>query len=783
MQTTQICAATATPDLQASIDEALKRIPPVWPLEHFIAVNPFLGLSGQSFSAACSTLRRTLGQAPLQAPAEYLEHWKNGTITPADLAPHTDAEWPADRLLEVLEKSLDSPLIHPIATFADMLDQTLPHAHWSRFVSEEIAKWCAVHFDRNQTTWVSPWRHLGLFAAWKSAAIHDAKPEAFGLPGFRAFVSGLPEQPLAVIQRAWKRLDPPGVEPADFLHRQLACVSGWAGHVQYLVREDELRGHPNSMLLELLAIRLAYDAALHYAFHHDPQVAAAWKQTGVSTGRGEPDEALARWQAAYETGYQRQLAAKLVAQASASAPDVRPTAQAVFCIDVRSEIIRRHLEAALPGTRTLGFAGFFGFPVAHQTAHACKPAPRCPALLAPPIISREKRPPQAARQRAEKGAWKAFQNSAASCFTFVESIGLAFGANLMRQHDKSSKPVSASIPQLADVSAEEKATLAGNALRGMSLTKNFARLVLLCGHGSHSANNPFASSLDCGACGGHAGDVNARLAAATLNDPAVRAILASNGIAIPEDTRFLAGRHDTLTDEFLIYETDAVPASHQDELAALRSALSRAGAAARKERAPRLGLGHLDGPALDRAIRDRGTDIAQIRPEWALANNAAFIAAPRARTAGLKLDGRVFLHEYDPADDPESKILTAILTAPVVVASWINLQYYGSRVNPDHYCAGDKTIHQVVAGIGVIEGNAGDLRGGLPMQSIHDGQKFVHEARRLTVVIENAPENIDAVLEAQPGVRELFDHQWIHLIALTGGTALIRRHGEWQSIG
>jgi uncharacterized protein YbcC (UPF0753/DUF2309 family) len=222
--------------------------------------------------------------------------------------------------------------------------------------------------------------------------------------------------------------------------------------------------------------------------------------------------------------------------------------------------------------------------------------------------------------------------------------------------------------------------------------------------------------------------------------------------------------------------------SHREELAAVEAALAKAGAATRNERAPRLGLGHLSGPALDRAIHQRGTDIAEVRPEWALANNTALIAAPRSRTADLKLDGRVFLHEYDPADDPESAILTAILTAPVVVASWINLQYYGSRISPQNLAAGNKTIHQVVAGLGVIEGNAGDLRSGLPLQSIHDGKDFVHEPRRLTVIIESEPARIDAVLDAQPAVRDLFDHQWIHLIALTGSTAHQRRGGDWHPL-
>ncbi|MCB1095443.1 MAG: DUF2309 domain-containing protein [Verrucomicrobiae bacterium] len=780
MNMTLTQAVATTPDLQAVIEEALKRIPPLWPLEHFVAVNPFLGLTDRPFAEACATLRRTLGQAPVQAADTYLTAWNSGAITSADLAPFTDETWTEARLVDALRRSETGPSNRPVVSFADILDETVVHAHWSRFVAEEVAKWCAVHFDCNQTTWVSPWRQLGLFDAWKSSAVYDRKPEAFGLPGFREFVRALPDEPDAAIRFCLGQLEPVGIDTADFLHRQLASVSGWAGHAQYLVREDALRGRQNRALRELLAIRLAYDAALHSAFGTETKVAAAWRHQCVTLETTELDEALARWQGAYEAGYQQKLVADLVARSVGSVV-ARPMVQAIFCIDVRSEIVRRHLEAALPGTLTLGFAGFFGFPVAHQTAYGDKSASRCPALLAPPVRSRERASANSDQVRARKGAWRAFQNSATSCFTFVESLGLAFAPKLIRSHDKR-HACTAPKPELLDLPVAARAQLAEGALRGMSLTKNFARLVLLCGHGSHSANNPYASSLDCGACGGHAGDVNARLAAATLNDPEVRAELAEHGIAIPDDTLFLSGRHDTLGDDFVLYDTESIPATHREEVAALEVALKVAGAAARRERAPRLGLSHLNSQDLARAISDRGTDIAQVRPEWALANNAALIAAPRTRTAKLTLDGRVFLHEYQPLDDPESKILTAILTAPVVVASWINLQYYASRIDPDRWAAGNKTIHQVVAGIGVIEGNAGDLKTGLPLQSIHDGEKFAHEPRRLTVVIESETDRIDAVLQSHPEVCQLFDHQWLHLFALTEDGAACRRMpgGGWK---
>jgi uncharacterized protein YbcC (UPF0753/DUF2309 family) len=118
----------------------------------------------------------------------------------------------------------------------------------------------------------------------------------------------------------------------------------------------------------------------------------------------------------------------------------------------------------------------------------------------------------------------------------------------------------------------------------------------------------------------------------------------------------------------------------------------------------------------------------------------------------------------------------------VVVASWINLQYLASRLDPAKFGSGNKTLHNVAGGIGVLEGNGGDLRNGLPMQSIHDGERFIHEPRRLTVFIEAPRERIAAVLVAKPDVRVLFDHQWIHLCAIEGGICHIYQHGAWKRI-
>ena len=783
---------TLSADLSASIENALGRIPPLWPLKHFVAVNPFVGLVNQPFNQACALLQRTVGAAPLQSPADYRAALRAGTISTADIAAASDAEWPAQRLIKVLETAPASLPDSAHATVADLLDQERPRAHWSVFVVEEVSKWCGTTFDQNQTTWNSPWKNSGLFPAWREAAQHDLNPEAFGLTGFRAFVTSLPTDADACIAHCLSLLAPQHAELTDFLHRQLATIPGWAGYVQYLVREDTMRGKANPSLRHLLAIRLAYDAALYTAFSSDRLLRIEWRHHATPVASAELLSALIRWQFAFEVGYQRSLAQALTAQPSAE-PSARPSVQAVFCIDVRSEIFRRQLEAADTAAQTLGFAGFFGFPVAHRTATAALSdglGTRCPVLLVPPVETCEPLPPEAATaartSRAEAGAWKAFQNSATSCFSFVESAGLAFGAVLGRITKPSAGPSCTRVaPGYAAGQAatpEARANLCEGALRNMSLTKNFARLVLICGHGSESVNNPYASALDCGACGGHAGDVNARLAATTLNEPAVRAVLANRGIVIPADTVFVAGLHNTATDDVLLFDLESAPASHATEITALRSALAQAGVATRRERAPLLGLGATPPEALDAAVRARANDISQVRPEWGLANNAALIAAPRSRSAALKLDGRTFLHNYDASADPENKVLTLILCAPVVVASWINLQYYASRVDQARYGSGNKVLHNVVGGLGVMEGNGGDLKVGLPLQSIHDGQKFVHEPRRLTVFIDVARSRIDSVLALQPGVKQLFDHGWIHLIALEGNTAHRYTPSGWSTV-
>ena len=524
----------------------------------------------------------------------------------------------------------------------------------------------------------------------------------------------------------------------------------------------------------------------------------------------------------------------------------RPVVQAVFCIDVRSEVFRRALESVVPGAQTLGFAGFFGFPIEYVPLGSQSGSKQCPVLLTPKFRIREVvRGETPARQAAivrrrdfyeqALAAWTSFKTSAGTCFSYVETSGLLFGPKLIGDSfgwtRPVARPVSAGLardvvarlgPSIAPaaesaaeadpirthtateqldseaycyrhapaarssgVAAADRVATAEAVLRAMSLTRSFARLVLLTGHRSTSVNNPHAAGLDCGACGGASGESNARVAAAVFNDPQVRAALSERGLVIPADTWFVAALHDTTTDQVTLFGQQDLPASHRLELAQVQSWLQQAGALTRQQRALRLGTGALTPLAIDADIAQRSRDWSQVRPEWGLAGNSSFIVAPRSRTVGLDLGGRAFLHSYDWQADADLAVLELIMTAPMIVASWINLQYYGSTVNNAAFGSGNKVLHNVVGTVGVLQGNGGDLQVGLPLQSVHDGERFLHEPLRLNVIIEAPQAAVNAVIAKHAKVRELLDHGWLHLFLLADRGSMARRYVgdlQWQEL-
>ncbi|HET8710630.1 MAG TPA: DUF2309 domain-containing protein, partial [Spongiibacteraceae bacterium] len=699
----------------------------------------------------------------------------------------------AEELLQRLH-ALDAPRT-PLPLLSDRVDANRDLRHepaWSDTITHQISQFCAAYFDDAQADW-RPARASGLYTAWRDELIHDhSVAPLMHAPEIAQRAQQLPLNARAAIAMILQNFEIAPVHVEKFLRAVLLRIGGWAAWCAYLRWQARLQGGDDEHIVELLAMRLAWEYLLDDGARAEN---SAWQQWHRVWGQSQPDaedaDDMALYQRALEIRYQSALVSALRASPKKMAQPI--SAQAIFCIDVRSEVFRRALENVAPTISTHGFAGFFGLPIAYTPIGTAAARPQLPGLLAPALKVSESsgntlRDDEIKRERAARLAAKAqrlpFQRLPASAFTLVESLGIGYAAKLLKRSLTNGKN-SASCDyeglstaalrelqpclQFEESALQERVDLAAKVLAAMSLGDDLARLVLLVGHGSQSANNPHAAGLDCGACCGQTGEMNARALAALLNEREVREGLHARDVRIPSHTYFIAALHNTTTDEVHLFDSARVPASHADDLAQIKQSLQRAGVRARAERAAQLGLAHLqhDANALATAIKNRANDWAQIRPEWGLANNAAFIVAPRSRSQHIQLHGRSFLHDYDWRRDSDGSVLELIMTAPMIVTHWINMQYHASTVDNRRYGSGNKILHNVVGGhIGVFEGNGGDLRIGLPLQSLHDGERWMHTPLRLSVFIEAPRERMASIVERHAAVCNLVAGQWLHLFCI-----------------
>ncbi|QDH60481.1 YbcC family protein [Pandoraea pnomenusa] len=797
-------------DIERACQEACAAIAPAWPLDRAIAVNPHWSRIGMPVRRVAARMA-VLGGIHVFPPRDrQRQAWREGRITAEDLAvalhqlpAAQSAALTPEQCVAALESGAPQA---QLPLLIDVLDND-PERHarlsWRQAITHQVSQTCAAFFDARQASW-QPEREQGLYAFWRDTLQHDhGIGILMGLPHIGRATGALPAEAQDAERWVMERLGLPQAVWADYLESVLLTVNGWASWCAYLGWEAGLAGGRDAHLRELLAIRLAWgallleckdDAAARHAF---AALHAAWRSAPRILQ--ETEQALLIdevWQLALEIGYQRELAQRLTAVSPHGPAPTDIEVQAAFCIDVRSEPLRRSLEAVSPGIQTLGFAGFFGLPIAYTPLGTPARRPQLPGLLAPAIevtdsiVSTDaaQRAADEARQRAVgrvrrsrfamADQWQAASRWPGAAFSFVEAAGLGYLGKLGNwlQPGRQARPRDdlAGIParyrpicrpQLQGMDLASKVALATRVLHAMGLDRYLAPLVLLVGHGSQSANNAHAAALDCGACCGQTGEVNARSLAQLLNDPAVRDGLRAQQLAIPEATRFVAVLHNTTTDELEGFDLDLLPQAARDRWARLQPIFAQACDQVRRERAASLTLDpRAPHHALLARLQRRANDGAQTRPEWGLARNAAFLIAPRDRSRGVMLDGRSFLHDYDASRDADGSVLELLMTAPMLVTHWINWQYHASTCDPLRLGSGNKLLHNVVGGsLGVFEGNGGDLRIGLSQQSLHDGERWIHEPVRLTVVVDAPRAAIETVIGKHEVVRHLLDNGWLHL--------------------
>lgn len=717
-------------DIREISKSAWKNIAPSWPLENIIVCNPLQGLENLPFKEA------------LKKSSAYFEQ-------------------------ENLPKELEE-------------------------INRQTIKWCQAFFDQGQATIKMPNRHLGFYESWLPLAKFDDKLHKNSADKIKQ-IDSMFLSSKEMISECLDRLKISKNEQEKFLTLMLTTLPGWASYVKYLGEWKGDDAQNDNTQIDYLAIRLVITLLIW----PEAKNLFSWYKQIIPTTKSEISEIEKN-----EKIYQEDLVQKLlISSKSISEQNTKTSdAQFVFCIDVRSEPMRRALESK-GNYETFGFAGFFGLPIKIENEITKESYTSCPVLLKPQhkVVEKYSCSKLQLQKEIERfkrfGVIKKFYQSLKYGFTtpfvLAEAIGIWSGtwmafhslapktANKIKQKlNNHIRPTSKTLPSLENLSLEDQLTYAKGALTAMNLTSNFAPIVVLCGHGSTTENNAYATALDCGACAGRHGGSNAKILATILNNKEVRERLNVYSISIPDRTKFIAAQHNTTTDDIELYEED-----ENLDLEKLKFDLKAAQKLNSKWRLSRMGGTSYEKNSISH-VEKRSVNWAETRPEWGLARNASFIIANRDLTKNIDLDGRSFLHSYNWQHDQDGSILNLILTAPMVVAQWINSQYLFSTINNIAYGSGSKITQNIVGKIGVMQGNGSDLMHGLPLQSVfsNDHQAY-HQTLRLTTFVHAPKTLIDKAISKNEILQKLFGNSWVHIFCLdpiSNKVYLLQENLIWQ---
>jgi uncharacterized protein YbcC (UPF0753/DUF2309 family) len=642
-------------------------------------------------------------------------------------------------------------------------------------VDRIMAKWLSAFMDEGLAEWDMPFKTEGFYPAWRHLIIYDSEIGTTAL-------KDIPKTSAEALENLLK-----GYSAKDYVKiftYHLAALPGWTGYINHRTEanSDWQQDYPIS-LMDYLAARLWIVKKLNASIL--PEMKAETANNLIPTLQYI-------WLKAWEKSWQNQLVKTLESASIAensSADGTLPDAQMVFCIDTRSELIRRHVESK-GNYETYGYAGFFGIAMDYKSLNDGITRKSCPPIVSSAYtVSEIAQPDKEAVFSAYKKKndqskfgnyfFKRMKNMLPSAFGYVEGSGFFYGLSLVsrtlmpgfiyrKDLRAASHMESTCQPDMNKVTQEDAAN-------GISLAakvgivksafdlmgwKEFAPLVVFVGHGSHSANNPFGSSLDCGACAASPGRHNARMLAKLANLPEVRlALTKTHGIAIPEHTIFIGAEHNTTTDEIVLFDSE-IPDLHKDRIKTLKINLSKAQQTATQDRL------NTKSNSIS-AAQQKANNWGETRPEWGLAKNAGFIVGSRNLTKNTNLDSRCFLHSYDWAADTTGKALEGIMQGPMVVTQWINNHYYFSTVDNNIYGGGTKITHNITGKFGVVQGNGGDLKMGLPLQSLFGSdEEMYHQPLRLSVMIQAPINRVSEILERNKNLRTLLDNEWIYLMVM-----------------
>ena len=743
-----------TRTINQAIEQASQRVGLTWPLYSFVTSNPLSGYEHLSFYEGTKMAMDVLGANIYPDNSAFKNALESGEIDRSELGELLNEHgW--NRPLEHYLNLMDCKASGGTNTFNQKLDRLL-------------IKYLSFFMDEGLAEWEMPNKALGFYHAWRKMVSYDKE---YGKTRIEEIPSSAEEALNLTLQ------DYEAEAYSEIFTYQLASLPGWTGYIKH-------RSQNNTAWQRMFPINLKEYLAVRLWTAHKLNLNLL-----PNTAQNKTDDSINKlkylWLKAWEKSTQKRfiktLKSSIQRDSAQNLNKEKPQAQFVFCIDTRSELIRRHVESVGP-YETYGYAGFFGLAMDYENPKDGLLYKSCPPIVDSNMIVSEFTKSENEDLKLEwnnkirfQNFWtyflKRMKNMLPSSFGYVEGSGVLYGLSLItrtlipgslyainrsveKSHENFCEPTIKNNESLV-----EQAQIVKSAFDLMGW-KEFAPLVVFAGHGSHSANNHYGSSLDCGACAANPGRHNARMLANLANDKEIRALLKTEyDINIPENTYFIGAEHNTTTDEIILFGAD-LPISLQPILGQLKKDLKKAQNTASMER---LGI---TANAFSKT-KKMANNWAETRPEWGLAKNNSFIIGPRLLTKNNNLQGQAFLHSYDWKMDVNGKALSAIMQGPMVVTQWINNHYYFSSVDNEKFGGGKKTVHNVTGKFGAVNGNGGDLKMGLPWESLYqnDGDLY-HKPLRLSVYIEAPLNMIEFILMDNKNLKTLVENEWIYLLAI-----------------
>lgn len=686
-------------------------------------------------------------------------------------------------------------------------------------VQSSLIRWLERFYDEGQASIEMPNREKGLFRAWKELALLKNLNKQQ-----KNIIRKLPDDAAEAVVVLLISLEIPEEDWEEYLRLSFLALPGWTSYIRwkidYQTGSDFNQIAPPS-LMDYLALRLALEKIFSLTNAKVKQNSlnnfeyrdfVEWIFKGLlKSGFCEKDlfsvnlnelnllshkllELYLKKGVIYLESIENTVNKKLQQQISAAlqsrtdSVSIRPEAQMIFCIDVRSEAFRRAIEAQ-GNYQTYGYAGFFGLPIKYNFLESGESVDSCPVLIKPKHTICEESLDDKLNDifvndknrsflKSINRSFKDLKVNFASIFVFSEASGLFYGLRILlktilpKLYYKTQRLILSKLiskihyEPILNYSHSEEQTITGiglndqfnyalNALKMIGLTENFAPFVVFCGHGSHTVNNPYASALDCGACGGSHGGPNAKVIAKILNSKIIREMISQAGIEIPSDTVFLAAQHNTTDDSVEIFSS----CDNKFDLKKLKADL---------EKAKNINNFYRLGTFSTTNVPDlRMSDWSETRPEWGLAGNSSFIIAPRSLSLSQDLKARSFLHSYEYDRDFDGSILETIMTAPMIVTQWINSQYYFSTVNNIHFGSGSKITQNVMGTCAVVQGNSSDLMHGLALQSVNasDFDNY-HTPVRITNYIYAPFNKVKNIIDKHDILKKLVYNSWIKVVVI-----------------